>query len=86
MSVSGFWGPETKQVTGPPLTVWTRPLELASKTKPSESESDFLLRRSAGLGSRLVGQPSQTFVPLPSTRHRFSGKDSELLRLKGNGV
>ena len=38
-----------------------------AKTKSSESESMFLLRTSADLGSRLDGQPSQTSVPLPST-------------------
>ena len=35
MSIPGFWDPQTQQVECPPFTVWTRPIELASKTKPS---------------------------------------------------
>ena len=62
MSVSGFWGPEKSQVAGSPLTIWTRPHEQVRKTKPSASESGFLLSNSADLGSRLVGQPSQKYV------------------------
>ena len=67
MSIPAFWGLETRQVAGPPLTVWTRPHEQTtrSKTKPSASDSRFLLRTSAGLGSRLVSQPSKKSVPIP---------------------
>ena len=66
MSVSGFESPETRQVAGPPLTVWTRPSSRLARS--SGSESGFLLGTSARSGSRLVGPPSQKSVPIPSTR------------------
>ena len=84
-----FWDPETKTGARPPLTVWTRPHEYASKTKPSASESGFLLSTSADLGSRLVDQSSQTFVPPPSIRPSpicFVRRSKSSFRVDGGAV